>query len=841
MSNSFLRLAAFYVLWPTLLVAQEIDEPYIDAEFGFELQSPGADWKFNRAADDSDVQRHVQYVLGTTAIEGRLAVRSTKSLAAKDVTKLREVYRGAIEQEPGVSELKEIAREIDGREMLGLSMHVESGGLEYELRHHYWIEGKRQFVLEDLYSSDRQELLEVVDNAWGGFAFGEVEGPSEEEALLEELVSRCGSEMVLAESWEAASERARSEDKLILVAVHLLPGFDIEDPWMQGRFMDQDFISLFNSRFVTLKYERGLGAPFEEQEVYGMSKSSFGTTLLVVDPDGNVVAEAREDLDRFLRKLLAAHSSEGPKVLTLSSGIYLDQVEHRIERGEFATAREMLEEQRSARAHLLTAEMARRDLDRDAWRAALESASAAKDAADHEFDRERAWANYDIAMNRADEARARLDHLLDEYPDHEGIHEISFWRGALDFAADDLESAKERWMELCCSHPESRWAWQAAATMNSTTFKAGVGTRLHWPPQEYLEASSHPDPEAGDRDELDLVVAQAVDFLVGSQLSDGNWICPGEAADDPWDENPKNLTEAVTALAARGLLSHRERDDVSAAIERALDHIIRRLEHDLAQEPQVMFMDYTVWNRACQLWLFTECLDLGVGDRERIESACAKVLEDLRNRQHEGGGWSYFISGSLEGSGNPITQSISFTTAFVVLALAEAVDLDLEMPDRLVADSVDCLERMRNDDGPFVYMLHHQNEAGGRATTLESGAGRGPLCSYALRRHGKSSTRELWQNIETYAEHHGGLRHQVGRALMHAGPHAEGSHWVLFDYATAAEALGELPRRKTGKFRELILTDLLDTRRADGSFLDNQLIGRDCGTALALIAFEHLL
>ena len=75
---------------------------------------------------------------------------------------------------------------------------------------------------------------------------------------------------------------------------------------------------------------------------------------------------------------------------------------------------------------------------------------------------------------------------------------------------------------------------------------------------------------------------------------------------------------------------------------------------------------------------------------------------------------------------------------------------------------------------------------------------------------------------------------------MHAGPYAEGSHWILFDYATASEALTALPKAERRKHRELILADVLEARRVDGSYLDNQLIGRALGTAMALLAFESL-
>jgi hypothetical protein len=702
-------------------------------------------------------------------------------------------------------------------------------------------------------ASEKQIQQEFRDSALGfrlerpGAAWSiEVSGPSLQEQQLAALAERCGSEVVLAEDWESASKRARQERKRILVAVHLLPGFDLENPWLGEGFMEPALIDLFNERYVTLLYRRGLDAPFEDQHVYGMSRTSFGTTLLVVDSDGQVVGETLGDIDAFLRAELASRPPGKERVRPFDSDDPLEQAARSVRRGEFSRAREFLQGEAAARAHLLEAEMCRRELDALAWAAALERATRADDAADCAFEVELAGAFHALRMGRAAEARAGFEALLQAWPQRPETLEAAYWLGALDAAEEDFEGAERRWLALCEEQPESRWAWKAAAGLRSTAFKARKGERLHWPPPEYFEAFRHPAaapamPGAKLRSkQLELVAQEALAFLLEGQREDGGWICPGELGDEPWGDEPLNLSEAITCLAARSLCGWLEHQGVAEGIERALDHVLRRLEHDLAQEPRVLYMDYAVWSRACQLLLFCECLERGIGDRTRIEGALQRVLADLRARQHARGGWSYFISGSLEGSGNPITQSISFTTAYVVLALAEVLESGVDMPAGLVADAVGCLVRMRNEDGTFVYMLHHGDEAAGRATTAASGAGRGPLCAYALLRHGRSDLKELRRQLGTYVRHHGGLTHQVGRALMHAGPDAEGSHWVLFDYATAAEANQRLPRRERAKARELILADLLEARRVDGSFMDNQLVGRHFGTAMALLALEHL-
>lgn len=840
-----LRVLALIAL-VTTAAAQEREEgaeEFRDPELGFVLKRPAGDWSFTRAADDSSVQRHVQYVLGE--LEARLSVTATKTPAAPDAETLRTFYREAVETAPGVSDVEEFERTIGGRETVGLSMRVESGGVVYSLRHSYSVADGRQFVLEDLFrrsnATKSKTMLKTLDGAWEGFEFLEVEGPSPEQARLAELAGRCGSEVVLAEDWASASKRARAEGKRILVCVHLLPGFDIENPWLSGGFMTPEYIDLFNERYVTLLYRRGLDAPFERQDVYGMSRTSFGTTLLVVDPDGNVLGETLTDIDAFLRAELASRPPGVERIEPFQSRDPIAHGERFVRRGEFELAREVLAQERSARAHLLEAEMARRELELEAWGEALGRARSAADAGQHAPEILLASAEHALSLGQPERAEAGLEALIEAHPAGEAAREAAYLLGAIDMAAEDFEGAERRWTALCDEEPESRWAWKAAAKLQSTAWQARKGERLHWPPAEYFLAGRHPAPEPGREEDVELVVRQAVQYLVDGQRADGTWICPGELGDEPWEDEPLNLTEAITCLAARSLLAHREHPGVTEAVERALDHVIRRLEHDLSQELERLYMDYAVWNRASQVLLFCDALELGFGEPERVGRALELALGDLRARQHaQGGGWSYFISGSAEGSDNPMTQSISFATAYAVQALGAALETGAEMPEGLVAEAVDCLERMRNDNGTFVYMLHHASEKSGRATTPASAAGRGPLCVDALLSHGKSDLEELRANLETYLAHHDGLTHQVGRALMHAGPDAEGSHWVLFDYATAAEAQRRLPRAEGAKYRALILGDLLETRRADGSFLDNQVLGRDCGTALALLAFEAL-
>jgi hypothetical protein len=126
------------------------------------------------------------------------------------------------------------------------------------------------------------------------------------------------------------------------------------------------------------------------------------------------------------------------------------------------------------------------------------------------------------------------------------------------------------------------------------------------------------------------------------------------------------------------------------------------------------------------------------------------------------------------------------------------------------------------------------------STSPAGGAGRGPLCALALLRAGREDRGALKRRLEIFAEHAATLGAERGKGLMHTGADAQGSHYILYDWATAAEAAAELPPEEAARYRRVIVDQLLACRTDDGAFLDNPILGRDLGAALALRAFAFL-
>jgi hypothetical protein len=182
----------------------------------------------------------------------------------------------------------------------------------------------------------------------------------------------------------------------------------------------------------------------------------------------------------------------------------------------------------------------------------------------------------------------------------------------------------------------------------------------------------------------------------------------------------------------------------------------------------------------------------------------------------------------------------------VLLALHAAREQGLAVPDDVVDRGLACLALMRGTNGAWEYMRQGTQTNAAGAVGPAGAAARGPVCTLALQRGGRIEPTSMGSAVTMYVEHLGAFGAEARKALMHAGPAGQGSHYLLYDYSTAAEAL-----RASGpdavdiatryRARRAILREMARCRSADGSFVDNPLIGSATGTGLAALTLLDLL
>ena len=80
-----------------------------------------------------------------------------------------------------------------------------------------------------------------------------------------------------------------------------------------------------------------------------------------------------------------------------------------------------------------------------------------------------------------------LPQLIADHAGTEEAAEARVIRGLLDLTTKDKEAAKARWHAVVDEHPESRWAWQAAAFLRSTMLDVDVAPDFGWPGEDVVK------------------------------------------------------------------------------------------------------------------------------------------------------------------------------------------------------------------------------------------------------------------------------------------------------------------------------------------------------------------
>ncbi len=637
------------------------------------------------------------------------------------------------------------------------------------------------------------------------------------------LAQRCGSEVAWAQSWQAATDRARAENRLILAYVHRYRGFQIPDTANVTIFMSPRVVELIGSRFVPLRLTDDVPAPIRAQDEYGMGPLMFGAGILLCTPGGEVVRETQtrhpaavygflvDAIERCTERVLPPADVDGAK-----------QAEWLIQRGELEAAHARVADLESERAHQLRAAIAMRRFDVETALASLQSAGDTND---------RWLAELELHLRRKDfPAAARAAKRVQGEPP-----QAQFWRGIVAICQNQPKRAERLWSTLIERHPDDRWAWHAAAYLQAGLHQRDEPLQTEWPARALLDTARIPDFMPGDASDIDTLRGRAITALLESQRDDGSWIAPSELHGAP-RHHP--FVIATSAIAAQSLFPHRDVEAVDAALHRAVDFVLEHVQKGMDDPLPESFMDYTVWSDTFALWFLADCREADYGNRARIGQMMRKLVTDLRKRQKPSGGWSYYRTNDLSKEASPQTQAMSFTSAVTTIALQRAAETGIYVPKKTMGRALRCLERGRNLDGTFSYMVGHTQST--QQQLAAGSCGRNPICELALLRGERSEPKRVHEALEYFEKHRATIDKERGKVLMHAGSEGQGCHYVMFDYATAARAAAALPAEQRDQHRSWLFELVLAARTADGRYLGSPINGTAFGTAMALIAFDQL-
>lgn len=399
-----------------------------------------------------------------------------------------------------------------------------------------------------------------------------------------------------------------------------------------------------------------------------------------------------------------------------------------------------------------------------------------------------------LGLRRFDEARAVLERETSPEARYH-LAAIDAWTG---------KDPAPRLRELARAHPDSPWAWRAAANLVKADDSLPAGPLAHHLEDFFLRppegAPSSTNLPATDADEA---ARRAVDWLLRAQHEDGAWR-DARYAFWPTPEILPNVWGAVTALASLALLEHRDVDPrrIDAALARA-DAFLR---DDRRLAPGKNEESYA---QAFRLHYFAARRDRDLLNR---------VVARLGAMQDKDGHWPHEYP-------NP------FSTAVVVHALATARKAGATVPDVLFHRASDALLATRGEENRQAYRV------GEPPDNPKSSMSRTALCQLALHESGRGTLGEVAAGVEGYWNFVDRLE-----AVRLCDYHSDG-RLAGFFYFHAGFHLLEAARALEGETRASTLRRLRErTLRIpewDGSFVDSHEIGKSYGTAMALLLLSR--
>jgi hypothetical protein len=364
-------------------------------------------------------------------------------------------------------------------------------------------------------------------------------------------------------------------------------------------------------------------------------------------------------------------------------------------------------------------------------------------------------------------------------------------------------------------------------------------------PPSLAETAPHPKPvPPPEAAAIEGAIRRGVDFLVGNQNKDGSWGSPalkgGVPIYTPVPGGFEAYQYAVTAMSISALIEvGGERDAVRKAIERGEAYLMSELPKLRRGSADVL---YNIWTHIYGIQALVR-MHQRLPDSERrkkLEELILGQIGFLMRYESVDKGWGYYDF--RVGSKRPATDSTSFMTAAALVALREAKDIGVEVPDKLIKGAVDSILRQRNPDFSYMYgeyfrwkPLHEINRPGGSL-------GRSQACNVALRLWGddKVTDKIMKAWLDRLFARNGWLDMGRKKPIPHESFYYVAGYFFYFGHYYAGLCIGQLPSEDRPYYQDHLATILLRLQSKDGSWWDYPLYNyhQQYGTAFALTTLK---
>lgn len=362
--------------------------------------------------------------------------------------------------------------------------------------------------------------------------------------------------------------------------------------------------------------------------------------------------------------------------------------------------------------------------------------------------------------------------------------------------------------------------------------------------------SSVPVPDAAPLD-LEAATRAAITGLLSLQQGESGdqWPYEGVYREDG-GRLPVGYRVGGTAIACLGLLAAPGfRDDPARrqAVERGLAFVLATLDQPRMQLDFVGTYDVRGWGHIYALELFLHLQGAGLVPAAQADAVATKtawlVQALAASAIPDSGGWNY---SRRAGYLSPRNRASTFMTAPALQALFHARAAGYSVPEQVVTQALDALERARAGPGGYAYGAPPTAQADvveqqlGMMDRTAGSAARAAVCETTLLLAGRGDPSRLRRAVELFFAHWDDLAVRKSRTGTHEPPYGIAPYYFLFGHVYCAQAIEHLDDADLRvSLRARLRAELAKSRDDDGTWNDRHFDrSAGYGTAMALLALH---
>ncbi len=357
-----------------------------------------------------------------------------------------------------------------------------------------------------------------------------------------------------------------------------------------------------------------------------------------------------------------------------------------------------------------------------------------------------------------------------------------------------------------------------------------------------------PEIETPSESEIRGAIDRGVRFLVEDQNDNGSWGSPTKTKGlniyAPVPGAHHAFRAATTSLCISALIEINASDpQATKAIDRGEAWL---MEHLTQLRRATGSAIYNVWGHGYSIQALVRMHGRHADDSQKqaeIVKAIRSQFDMLSRYESVDGGWGYY---DFRYQGNqPTSDSISFVNGAVLVALAEARDIGVEPPERVVSRAIAATNRQRKPDFSYLYGEYLKYQPMRGINRPGGSLGRSQCCNAALRLWGdeKITDNVLKNWLYRLYVRNGWLDIGRKRPVPHESWMQVAGYFYYFGHYYGAVCLDLLPDEQCGPYQAMLAKLMLDRQEKNGSWWDYPLYDyhRPYGTGFALMTLKRCL